>query len=466
MNRVIPFLKFRFLAFAISALIIIGGISYTLLTTGFNLGMDFRGGFSAQVRIAPVGLKITNATIDKELSVEIAKEYVKYTVFGEVPNVHYFAQTDTLKTLAEYLEATGILKIEPGQNMNLALSLLFPEKNEHLKPGDTLSLQLPASSMGGPFVKLETLRQRLKDSFGEGVNLQQIGEPEKQQFLIRLSEKELPRIHEGQLDSEAVARNLLTTLEKEYGVGTVIIQSKESLSAQAAQTFATGSIIAIIAALGCMLLYVSLRFRFNYATAAVLALVHDVLATISFVGIFQVEVNTAVVAAVLTIVGYSINDTIVIYDRIRENERLLKGQDLRFIMDTSLSQTFARTIITSLTVFMAIFPLYLLGSGPVKDFSVTMIFGVIIGTYSSIFVASPIVLMWERAFTSTRQKKELRLYGKIQTQPVNEGGEVTLNSEGKTKAVLEVSNPSAQAAGTGPIVRVQRVVEKKKKKKR
>jgi preprotein translocase subunit SecF len=150
-------------------------------------------------------------------------------------------------------------------------------------------------------------------------------------------------------------------------------------------------ITAIILALGAMLFYIWVRFEWQFSLGAIIALIHDVVITLGIFSILSFEVNLSIVAAVLTIVGYSMNDTVVIFDRIREN--LLKYSKLKTseIADLSVNETLSRTVITSLTTLLALFSIFILGGEILKGFSFAMILGVIIGTYSSIFVASPVL---------------------------------------------------------------------------
>jgi len=152
-------------------------------------------------------------------------------------------------------------------------------------------------------------------------------------------------------------------------------------------------IIAIVVALILMLAYILLRFdQPAYSFGAVLALTHDVIATVGLFAITQMTFDLATVAAILTIVGYSMNDTVVVYDRIRENLRKYKKRPLDEVLDLSLNDTLSRTILTSVTTLIALFSLYLIGGSALKGFSLAMIWGVVIGTYSSVFVAVPLLL--------------------------------------------------------------------------
>ncbi len=148
----------------------------------------------------------------------------------------------------------------------------------------------------------------------------------------------------------------------------------------------------LLAILG-ILIYVSFRFEWRFAVASVLALVHDVTIAMGMIVLFNIEVNLDILAALLTILGYSLNDTIIVFDRIREGIRTIKDPDLGGIIDESVSRTLSRTTLTSLTTFFVVLTLFMFGGEIIHGFSFTLLVGVIVGTYSSIFVASPI-LMW------------------------------------------------------------------------
>ena len=152
------------------------------------------------------------------------------------------------------------------------------------------------------------------------------------------------------------------------------------------------AVMAILSALGLILVYISIRFEFKYAVGAIAALTHDVVITLGIFSILGYEVSLAVVAAFLTIVGYSLNDTIVIFDRVRENVKALKSATLGSVINQSINESLSRTIITSLTTFFVVLILFLVGGEVIHSFAFAMIVGVIIGTYSSIFIASPVVI--------------------------------------------------------------------------
>ena len=173
---------------------------------------------------------------------------------------------------------------------------------------------------------------------------------------------------------------------------TEFILSMEKVGPKIGAELSGDAVMAIFSALALILLYISVRFEWKYAVGAIAALTHDVLVTLGIFSILDYEVSLAVIAAFLTIVGYSLNDTIVIFDRVRENIKTMKKVALDEIINKSINQSLSRTIVTSLTTFFVVLVLFLAGGEVIHTFAFAMIIGVLVGTYSSIFVASPIVL--------------------------------------------------------------------------
>ncbi len=172
------------------------------------------------------------------------------------------------------------------------------------------------------------------------------------------------------------------------------------------QEMRSNSIKAIAIALLLVLIYITIRFEFRFAVGAVIALLHDVLVALAFFSIFQWEFSMPVLAAFLTIVGYSLNDTIVVYDRIRENIKIHKGKPLGDVIDLSINQSLSRTIITSLTTFLVVLILAIFGGQVLFGFSIALVVGVVVGTYSSMYVAAPILVMWGHKFKEKEEPKK------------------------------------------------------------
>jgi preprotein translocase SecF subunit len=165
-------------------------------------------------------------------------------------------------------------------------------------------------------------------------------------------------------------------------------------------------IIAISLSLAAMLFYIWIRFEWQFSIGSIIALFHDIIITLGIFSLLSLEINLSIIAAVLTIVGYSMNDTVVIYDRIRENLGKFHKLDISEIANLSINETLARTIITSVTTLLALFSIFILGGEILRGFSFAMILGVLIGTYSSIFVASPILKYFKVSYKTIEKEEE------------------------------------------------------------
>ena len=172
----------------------------------------------------------------------------------------------------------------------------------------------------------------------------------------------------------------------------IVFVSVESVGPKVSGELIQTAVIAVVLAIGAVLVYIWLRFEWQFAIGAVAALVHDVLLTIGVFSIVQIRFDLAIIAALLTIVGYSLNDTVVVFDRVRENLRKFKKRPLQEVMNVSINETLARTLMTSVTTLLALIALFVLGGDVIRGFIFAMIWGVVVGTYSSIFVASAILL--------------------------------------------------------------------------
>ena len=191
-------------------------------------------------------------------------------------------------------------------------------------------------------------------------------------------------------------------------IGTVDFRRVENVGPKVSAELLQSGVIAIALSLAAMLLYIWIRFEWQFSLGAIVALFHDVIITLGVFSLFSLEINLSIVAAVLTIVGYSMNDTVVIYDRIRENLFKYTKISISDIANLSINETLARTIITSVTTLLALFSIYILGGQILRGFSFAMILGVLIGTYSSIFAASPI-LKYFKVSNKTLEKNEEKI---------------------------------------------------------
>jgi preprotein translocase subunit SecF len=229
-------------------------------------------------------------------------------------------------------------------------------------------------------IQIQDLRSSLDIPDLGDVNVKQFGEVGD--FLIKFEK--------NANENEKFITDLKNIITKKIN-SAVNFRRVETVGPKVSSELLKQGITAIILALGAMLFYIWIRFEWQFSLGAIIALMHDVVITLGIFSILSFEVNLSIVAAVLTIVGYSMNDTVVIFDRIREN--LLKFSKIKTneITDISVNETLSRTIITSLTTLLALFSIFILGGEILKGFSFAMILGVLIGTYSSIFVASPVL---------------------------------------------------------------------------
>jgi len=243
-------------------------------------------------------------------------------------------------------------------------------------------------------VGLKEIRKALQGlGFGDAV-LQPFGQ--EGEFLIRMKRTT------GEL--RGLSARIEESFRKQFGEGTFEIRRVEMVGPKVGRDLRVKGLKAIIFALVGILLYISWRFEFRFALGAVAALIHDVLVTVGIFSMTNREISLPVVAALLTIVGYSLNDTIVVYDRIRENMRKVQGV-LEEVINRSINETLSRTILTSLTTLIVVVVLFLIGGGIVRDFAFALIVGVIVGTYSSIYIASPLVISLERRTKRGRSRR-------------------------------------------------------------
>jgi len=199
---------------------------------------------------------------------------------------------------------------------------------------------------------------------------------------------------EAQQDGEALSSQVIADVQAvldEVAPGIKFI-SVESVGPKVSGELVQTAVLAVALAIGAVLIYIWLRFEWQFALGAVAALVHDVILTIGVFSELQIKFDLAIIAALLTIVGYSLNDTVVVFDRVRENLRRYKQKPLSEVLNISINETLSRTVMTSVTTLLALISLYVLGGDVIRGFVFAMIWGVVIGTYSSIFVASTILL--------------------------------------------------------------------------
>jgi preprotein translocase subunit SecF len=321
MKKIIKFTKIRFLAISISLTLIVIGIASYVINNGFNMGIDFAGGLVMQVQIAPQAITISNNS-QNDIQVEVAKGGLLETekriiqVTDAENKIHEIElnKIATLQKLAEELNSLVGITAKVTGNADLAPEVLISVKktvpgqeslvlNRQLQPGEPI------------FAPIEDVRALLAPI--PNMNLQVVGTPEQQQYMMRASVSGSSAKTTGNENTEvdvyeAQAKKIEELFRAKYGADQVIIIQSETMGVQLAQVLAMNSIGFVFIAIVFMFIYITFRFRLTFAVGAILALVHDVLMMLGFISITGIEFNTIMIAAVLTIVGYSINDTIVV----------------------------------------------------------------------------------------------------------------------------------------------------------
>ena len=230
-------------------------------------------------------------------------------------------------------------------------------------------------------ISISDLRKAFKKMDLGDISVKEFGK--KNDFIIKYEKKNKPKEN----IIESIKKNLSTSIGNNFEFRRV-----ESVGPKVSSELLISGIIAIALSLSAMLIYIWIRFEWQFSLGAIIALFHDVIITLGFFSLFGFEINLSIVAAVLTIVGYSMNDTVVIFDRVRENLRKYSDIKIFDLTNISINETLSRTIITSITTLLALLSIYFFGGEVLKGFSLAMILGVIFGTYSSIYIANPILV--------------------------------------------------------------------------
>ena len=244
------------------------------------------------------------------------------------------------------------------------------------KGGTLIELRVENTEIGIGDVRQSFIKMNLGD-----VNVKKFGKGND--YLIKFEQTDK--------NKENFIENIKTQLSKNLA-GNFSFRRVENVGPKVSGELLKSGLIAIVLSLSAMLIYIWIRFEWQFSLGAIIALIHDVIITIGFFSILEFEINLSIVAAVLTIVGYSMNDTVVIFDRVRENLKKYSSKSINEISNLSINETLSRTIITSSTTLLALLSIFFFGGKILHGFSFAMILGVIFGTYSSIFIANPILI--------------------------------------------------------------------------
>ena len=386
----IPVIKLRWYAWILAVVLLLAGAVSFVVFGGFNLGVDFESGLSQRIQIAPVGLEVTYSG-NKDAVLSISGSALSLEVRGEegVASTSFRSQAyPTSKDLAAALNAVpDVSAVAVNGSLNTEDLL-----SGYGFPATLSSTPTKLNFQGTGTTSIEDVRSAIA-SLGNA-KVQTVGSAENQTFQIRLGIKD----GATQASMEEEVKNALASF---FGQGNVVVLQSDYIGPKFSATLLSSSILAIVVAMGLILVYVWIRFRFAYAVSSLIALVHDILMMLTAISILRLEFSSTTIAALLTIIGYSLNNTIVIFDRVRENVTLNKNAALSKLIDLSVTQSVSRTVMSAVTTLVAILPLAIFASGDIQLFAINMMFGILFGTFSSNFLA-PSMLYW----ISKAQKKQ------------------------------------------------------------
>lgn len=382
MKKVIQFSKFFPCAVILSALIIIAGI-VSVATRGINFGLDFKPGMIEEIKIANAVLDITysgTATVSLEASDSAIELVVSGTGEENRTETIPYSEVESVSELAAKMNTVNGLSAHIKKEMLLPKDGLFVSSGSSKNLGEKPLFLFAADD--SPAVTADDIRDTLK-AFNN-VDVKEIGAGSERAFQIRMGVTG----DEGKT-LQADANKALT---EKFGADKVAFIKSDFIGAQFSQSLIRDSIILVLATLVLIFIYSAIRFHWDFALAAVIAIIHDSLIMVSFISFIQMEFSTTSLAAILTIIGYSINATVVILDRVRSDIKVVEAKTFKEILNSALTSTLSRSIITTLTTLFAVLALFFFTTGTIHDFSLALTVGLISGCYSSIFIAGAFIL--------------------------------------------------------------------------
>ena len=360
--------------FAILSIIVVACSIAAIALIGPNYGIDFKGGSDIILRFESTvdadEVRAAAATIFPDANVQR---------FGEVEKNEFLIQT----------QAVSVVNEQNVEGIKAALGPLGEVDRVTWSPEQPDRLDI--------IYKTEIATDKITEAITavglKGVETEKIGTLEDPRYVVRFQDLG-QKVRQGFAEVMGERFNPTTGLER-----------LETVGPRVGEQLRNSGILSLVVALMMILIYIAFRFDVRYAPGAVAALVHDVIIAVGIFTFTGMEISLPIIAALLTIVGYSLNDTIVVFDRIRENLTTVGDDDVPGTVNRSINETLSRTIVTSLTTLIAVFAIYFFGGGLIQDFAFALIVGIAIGTYSSVFIASP-VMIWMDGYMRTRRASQ------------------------------------------------------------
>ncbi len=404
MKKTIHFSKGFIPAVIISIAIIAAGI-FCVATRGINFGLDFKAGLIEEFKLAPTAIQLTYKGASN-VSVQTNAQGVNLVVSGvgsenTTHNFAYYAYP-TIASMANAMdEIEGVTAVVKAENGEDSAQGLFTN-SEVSSVLSEVPFNLYIASKNATDVTADDIRNTLVDI--DGVAVKAMGQPLDNHFQIRIGD-------DGS-DPE-MSKNMLSKISSElsakYGSENYAVIKTDFIGSQYSGKLIWQSILLVLATLVLIWIYATIRFHWDYALAAVIGILHDALIMIAFIVFIQMEFTSTSIAAILTIIGYSINNTVVVMDRIRENVKLLKAKKMNTIWDISQTQLLNRSLLTTVTTMLAVISLFIFTTGSIKDFALLLIIGLISGFYSSIFIAGSVLALTRKNWTPSEDEKKTQV---------------------------------------------------------
>jgi preprotein translocase subunit SecF len=371
----IKFMKYKYIALAITGAIVLAGVLNVTVGKGLKLGVDFGGGtlirvmFKTRAEVTDIRQTLKDVGLGNSSIQETGKAGHEFQIrtMQVIKGIDPEKEVEAHEQLGNRVIAA--LKGDDGQ----------AEIQRGLKDLNNIDTRELTTILSAAF---PTEAAQLAEKI-----VGQRGAPAKGIFTDY-----------AELAEAGIQPDVITFLKDKTFLGKMTVISKETVGPQAGADLRKKATLAAIWALLGMLAYIAFRFKLEYGVAAIFTLTQDVLITLSIYSFTNREINLPIIAAILTIVGFTINDTIVIFDRVRENTKIVRKETLENIMNLSLNQCLGRTIITSGTVFLTLLALYLFGGEVINDFAFCMLIGTIEGIYSTVALSCPVVIWWQKIF--------------------------------------------------------------------
>lgn len=382
MKKNINFTKYFNFAVVLSAVLIIAGI-VSVFTRGINFGLEFKPGLIEEIKISDVVLDVSYSGSAK-ITADASENSLQLVITGvgaenRTVNINY-AESSTVSAVVSKLNEIEGLAAAVKKECEIPSGGLFVNSAVSTTLGE-VPLNLYAVDKASP-VDADAIREALADF--KGADVKKAG---TDSFQIRLEADE---------NSKEMQNNANKVLSEKFGEGKIAVVKSDLIVAQFSSSLIKSSVILVLATLCLIFVYCAIRFHWDFALASVIGVVHDSLIMIAFISFIQMEFSTTTLAAILTIIGYSINASVVILDRVRSDIKIVEAKTFREILNCALNETLSRSVITTLTTLLAVLALFFFTTGTIHDFALALIIGLLSGCYSSIFIVGSFVLATRR----------------------------------------------------------------------